>query len=388
MKYSTIILISLFFLSCGGSDTNDNTNDDHELVTSEQTVDMLNFSQPDSLIEMYRTIRKSTLQNSTEVHISGSLYFQNDDVYIINFSELWNIESYDFALVFGTKEKVNELVGEENVFSDIVELFERHSDKDYSLYRGNFEEAPPYDIGGHPIFKNVECIAYRSSIDCKKRIFGLNNTDLFELKATAYTMGEVGICEDIIGYRENFILGEDPKDILVEVVDNKYKNMDDCQVECSIRYTKLIDDYWDSKSYAHNIFITNVYDNPTYQEISSLIFYPIEEIDGDSVITTEVMSFSEYTIMDEKTGVYITFQTSDAFVSHILFEVVKLDDFTYLLYTREAMISAEPNERIELNPVQIKQNPTRKDMFQVLFYNDVQWYTTTKDKYPVLTEHG
>ncbi len=297
-----IISVLALLASCSGEDKQPESKEGKVAETNssqEEKSDTLleedkwNVSNPDSLIADYIKYRQQAIQDPS-VEISGKVFYQKDDFYILNFTEQWEQYQYDFVLV---------LNGEVTRASDVPESFNNIQDEiywflidqfhhDYTFYPGNFEEAPQYEVGENTPVLLADRSNYRTTYSGFVRLCLLNGNQLTETQIHAKTEADIGNCEYLDGIAQKFVDGLEKEDIVVEV--NQSRNAE-CENEYFLKYWNVWPNYMRSKDrdyYEPYVKFDEMSDS-LYAELETLNLSRLDIIENDTLRVHEQISFEE-----------------------------------------------------------------------------------------------
>lgn len=231
-----LIALSISVVSCGGEATTSTTNDS-DTDTSSLETELLNTQSGDSLVASYKKIRMAEVETDEEFYISGDVFYADAEFIIVNLEEHYGQYHYPFSIVLNQESPEDKLVDYDGMYPEITEFIHDRIAGVYSIYPGNFVEAPNYELEPSKAIILSHSHSFRTDYSRSQTLYLLRDNHLTETNIVSNSMGMAGECDEISGYEEEFIIGDIKSHVVVKHAEYHY--YEGCSLEDEIHYNKV-----------------------------------------------------------------------------------------------------------------------------------------------------
>lgn len=244
------VVFALLLTGCGSTETPSSQTmaeeEEVEYDASEEAGEAVaeleesEVQDPEITIDYYLRDRKGFIEDlpdGADVQINGSVYFNNGDLAILNFTEQWGPKELEYAIVLNAKQQSNQLMSDDaGDFGNLAFFLSEYFQSQTAFYKGNFADAPDYQIVDYKPFLLVNEYNQATYFESTAELFLLTH-QLERMPVMTTTMGYGGECDKFNGFKERFVLGQTPYNIIVEREENGYNEK--CDLQYSFAYKKV-----------------------------------------------------------------------------------------------------------------------------------------------------
>lgn len=380
-----LLLIFIGLLSCNSNSENADVN---------QKVDSSLFipSSYDFIIN-YTNIRKEANKTVKEYEINSEIIISNSDFYIINFTEKIENYTYPYCIVINPVEKNEYHLDVRDRYNEIFSSIEKQN-LPFSLFLGNVKQTLDFSNDGAPDYiLTFENNLKTNVIGSSELLLYNGKADLRKTKVIAYSDFESGICENLIGVKEELIINNKSQKITISRHEN-ISSSGNCNDENLIKLNYEKDWKWDNAKLEFT-YLLNTPMLDTLVQFQDFLkkFTFLTEIDGKTVVMENCQNGGANTYQFSKYGknesAYMLRETEANIESYFVAGFKKLDEKSALFYLRptSSMENIDDIEAIEkakaLNIVKISKDENINDKYWITLSPDLQpnQATIQPDKY-------